>query len=52
MIAEPGAGGAPPVTGHVAVVIVKDNKTFTVTEMNIKGPYIVSQREMKVESQD
>ncbi|HDG9660206.1 TPA: CHAP domain-containing protein, partial [Staphylococcus aureus] len=51
MIAEPGAGGAPPVTGHVAVVIdVKDNKTFTVTEMNIKGPYIVSQREMKVES--
>lgn len=51
MIAEPGAGGAPPVTGHVAVVIdVKDDKTFTVTEMNIKGPYIVSQREMKVES--
>ncbi|HBI9153874.1 TPA: CHAP domain-containing protein, partial [Staphylococcus aureus] len=48
MIAEPGPG--PAVTGHVAVVIgVKDDKTFTVTEMNIKGPYIVSQREMKVE---
>ncbi|HDG8499551.1 TPA: CHAP domain-containing protein, partial [Staphylococcus aureus] len=51
MIAEPGAGGAPAVTGHVAVVIdVKDDKTFTVTEMNVKGEYVVSQREMKVES--
>ncbi|MDN8951936.1 CHAP domain-containing protein [Staphylococcus aureus] len=47
MIAEPGPG--PAVTGHVAVVIdVKDDTTFTVTEMNIKGEYQVSQREMKV----
>lgn len=50
MIAEPGAAGAPPVTGHVAVVIdVKDKNTFIVTEMNIKGEYQVSQRELTVQ---
>ena len=46
-IAEPGAGGAPAVTGHVGVVIeVKNKNTFVVTEMNVKGEYIVSQREL------
>ncbi|HDP5859498.1 TPA: CHAP domain-containing protein [Staphylococcus aureus] len=50
LITEPGAGGwSPPVTGHVAVVIeVKDKNRFVVTEMNIKGPYQVSQRELTV----
>ncbi|HAR2858374.1 TPA: CHAP domain-containing protein [Staphylococcus aureus] len=50
LITEPGAGGwSPPVTGHVAVVIeVKDKNRFVVTEMNIKGEYQVSQRELTV----
>ncbi|EHT3657994.1 CHAP domain-containing protein [Staphylococcus pseudintermedius] len=50
MIAEPGAAEAPPITGHVAVVIdVKDKNTFVVTEMNIKGEYQISQRELTVQ---